>query len=232
MKMALGLFLGALLAVSMVGCDDGGDGTGGTAGTAGAGGSTGGAGGTGGSTGGTGGATGGAGGTGGMSALSCDKYCTDVQANCTGDNQQYGDADTCKAICATYAIGAEGDMDGNSLGCRTYHGGAPAAGMPGTHCPHAGPLGGSVCGADECDDFCTIAVAICGDQASPPYASKDECMTACQNFPGTDMVAYNTAATAGDSLACRMYHLTVASTSDANKTTHCPHIAAVSDTCK
>jgi hypothetical protein len=159
-----------------------------------------------------------------------------MEANCKNDAMnsfaQYGDTAACNAVCATFPIGTEADMDGNTLGCRTYHGGAPAAGMPGTHCPHAGPLGGGLCGTDECAAFCGIATAICGDHASKPYDSEDACMTACMNFADTTATPYNSTVTDGDSLACRMYHLTVASKSDADKNTHCPHIAAVSDTCK
>jgi hypothetical protein len=37
-------------------------------------------------------------------------------------------------------------MSGNTLGCRIYHGGAPAVMDAATHCPHAGPSGAGVCG--------------------------------------------------------------------------------------
>ncbi len=33
-------------------------------------------------------------------------------------------------------------MEGDTLGCRLYHGGAPAITDPVLHCPHAGPTGG------------------------------------------------------------------------------------------
>ena len=223
----LGLFLGALVAFSLAGCgDDGGSSTGG-GGTGGATGGTGGAtGGTGGATGGTGGATGGAGGV----ALTCDDYCAEVEANCTGDNAQYPTTEACKGVCATFDPGTLADMSGATLGCHLYHGGAPAAGTPATHCPHAGPLGGGACGED-CANFCEIAVAVCGSQGTPPYSDAAACMTACMSFPDTTAVPYNTSVSSGDSLACRMYHLTVAATSAADAATHCPHIAATSTTC-
>ncbi len=163
-------------------------------------------------------------------APSCAAYCTEVQANCTGNNQQYGSTDACNGICATFAPGTAADTSGATLGCHIYHGGAPAKSDPATHCPHAGPLGGGHCGTD-CENFCTEAVAVCGSQASPPYTDKAACMTACGNFKGTDMVPYNAAATSGDSLACRMYHLSVASTGAAMAMTHCAHIAMTSPVC-
>ena len=130
MKANLGLFLGALLALSgLAGCD-GGD----TTGTAGTGGTTGGSAGTGGSTGGTGGSTGGTGGsTGGMagsggssSAVSCTTYCTDIAANCKDTMQQYADEKGCMGICA--AIDPSTSQMGDTLGCHAYHAGTPAAG--------------------------------------------------------------------------------------------------------
>ncbi len=226
----LGLFLGALLAISLAGCgDDGGSGgSGGTGGSTATGGTGGATGGTGGATGGTGGATGG---TGGAGDLSCDAYCTEIMANCTGDVAQYPTDAACKGVCATFDPGTLADTDGATLGCHLYHGGAPAVSNAATHCPHAGPLGDGTCG-DDCANFCEIAVGVCGTQPTPPYADAAECMTACSSFPDTTAVPFNTSVTSGDSLACRMYHLTAAAQSAADATTHCPHIMAVSSVCK
>lgn len=232
MKSILGLFVGALLAVSIVGCGDSSSGSGGAGGTGGGGaGGTGGVGGTGG-TGGVGGGTGGTGGVGGSAGVTCAAYCADVTKNCTGENAQYADG-ACETVCANFEEGKPADTMGATLNCHAYHAGAPAAGDPALHCAHAGPLGGGAmfCGSD-CENFCDLAVKVCGQQGTPPYAGKDACMTECAKFTDTATVPYNAAATAGDSLACRAYHLTVASTTDANAMTHCPHIAAASDTCK
>jgi len=224
-----GLFLGALVALSLAGCGDGsGSSNGGSGGTTATGG--GGAGGTT-ATGGSGGmtSTGGSGGTGG--GLSCDAYCTEMAANCKDTNAQYPTPESCKGVCATFDPGTLADMDGATLGCRLYHGGAPAVSNAATHCPHAGPLGDGTCG-DDCTNFCEIAVAVCGSQPTKPYADAAECMAACASFPDTTAVPYNTSVSSGDSLACRMYHLSVAAQSAADATTHCPHIVATSPVCK
>lgn len=78
----------------------------------------------------------------------CATYCTQVTANCTAANAQYDDMADCMAYCTDVAwpAGADTDTTGNTLGCRLYHVGV-AAGDPATHCGHAGPTGGSVCGA-------------------------------------------------------------------------------------
>ena len=136
----------------------------------------------------------------------------------------------CKGVCAKFDPGTLADMGGATLGCHLYHGGMPAASDPGTHCPHAGPLGGGACGAD-CDNFCEIAVAVCSTQATPPYADVAECKTACIDFVDTATVPYSAKVSSGNSLACRMYHLSVAASSSANAEVHCPHVAATSSTC-
>lgn len=161
--------------------------------------------------------------TGGQ-ALSCDSYCSTITANCKDANNMYADMASCMGACAAFPEGTTADAMGNTLGCRTYHAGA-AMGDPATHCVHAGPGGAGVCGAN-CDGFCSIATETCKTEW-PDMAS---CMTACAGF--ADTVAYSAAATGGDSLACRLYHLSVASSSSDNAAMHCPHTMAVSDTCK
>lgn len=81
--------------------------------------------------------------------LSCATYCGQLETNCTGDNAQYLDMDDCMSYCndAGWPTGEEGDQSGNTLGCRIYHGGAPSASMPASHCSHAGPTGANVCGS-------------------------------------------------------------------------------------
>jgi hypothetical protein len=78
-------------------------------------------------------------------APSCADYCETYFDNCTEDLNAYTDMDDCMTQCAPWYPGIEGDAAGNSVGCRTYHAGAPAVGDPELHCPHAGPGGDGVC---------------------------------------------------------------------------------------
>lgn len=158
-------------------------------------------------------------------ALTCASYCSKIATNCTGANQQYSDVSNCMASCALMTPGVAAEMTGNTLGCRTYHADAAAAG-PGVHCRHAGPGGDGVCGAN-CDGFCTIAVGACTAQATQPYASKAACMTACAGFATTPV--YSSSVTSGNSLACRMYHAVVATTIPSP---HCTHVTPTSATCQ
>jgi len=166
--------------------------------------------------------TGGAGGDGGSAAVpTCENYCADIQTNCVGANQQYSDQTNCMAVCVAFQIGEGGALDGNSLGCREYHAGIPATMDAALHCPHAGPLGGGVCGADPCEAFCQIGTTVC-EAVATGWATEAECRADCAIFPGIAAVPYTIEETIGDSLACRMYHLQVASLDQAN---HCPHIS-------
>jgi hypothetical protein len=180
-------------------------------------------------TGGGGGAGGGAGGTGGGAvAPTCADYCGDIMANCTNDNQQYTTEADCMATCVAFDTGVLDAMQGDTLGCRQYHAGVPATMDAALHCPHAGPLGGGVCGADPCQAFCQIATTLC-TEVDTGWADEAACAAECAGFPTLDMVPYNATVVSGDSLACRMYHLQVASNMPAP---HCTHINEASTPCQ
>jgi hypothetical protein len=141
-------------------------------------------------------------------AQACAAYCTTLTTNCTATNTQFADATACNTYCVRartapefWSAGIAGATSGNSLACRTYHGGAPAVADPVLHCPHAGPTGANTCG-DWCEDYCDLALSLCTG-ANQIFAARAECTTACAAF-ATDG-ANN--ATAGDSVQCRINHL-------------------------
>ena len=158
----------------------------------------------------------------------CAGYCATVMANCTDDNAQYGSESACIIYCETSGpipLGATTDTGGNTVGCRAYHadvaGSAPGDGSAATHCPHAGPSGGAICGS-WCDNYCHLAMTNCtGDYEL--YADADACTAACDGI--TVIEAANPASvTGGDSMQCRIYHLGVAGTEgDVSAEIHCPH---------
>lgn len=204
----------AALAIAIPGCGDDGPssniGNGGNGGDDG----NGGDGGNGGDDG-----DGGNGGDDGDADVTCDSYCAAIMTNCEG-LAQYASEDDCKAFCEHLPEGTAGDTSGNSLACRAHHASLAEA-EPETHCVHAGPSGAGVCGA-AIDAFCEVAPAVCPDV----YADKDACDTAAEAFDAD--AAYEGPASTGDTLACRLFHLTAASTDAA---THCQHIAETSATC-
>ncbi len=165
----------------------------------------------------------------GVAAATCATYCANIQANCTGANIQYNNADSCLGACAAFMQGAAGATSGNNLECRAYHAKAAQA-LPATHCPHAGPSGDGVCG-NNCDGFCAIALNACTG-ANTQFASENACQTACTGFANAS-AHYNSTTTSGNSFACRMYHLSVAATAGGGQAnTHCPHIPASSPPCQ
>ena len=153
----------------------------------------------------------------------CESYCDAILQNCVGAEAQYTNRDTCLDTCAAYDQGAPGAMSGNSLECRAYHAGQ-ALGDPTTHCVHAGPGGAGTCGSN-CEGLCAIVIDSCTG-TNEVYASEQECLTACADF--TDTEKYDASDRAGNTLACRLYHATVAT---GDPVTHCEHTLPVSDAC-
>jgi hypothetical protein len=153
----------------------------------------------------------------------CNDYCTLVMRNCQGAVAQYPDLSTCMSTCQTMPIGTDGQRDGNNIECRTFWAAISEGNMG--ECVKAGPGGAGVCGSN-CESFCASTLEICSDQPVPPYNSAAECMSACNGYSMTEV--FDASDISGDTFACRLYHMTAAST-DAN--THCQHTGVDSAVC-
>ncbi|MEZ4385887.1 MAG: hypothetical protein R3A79_31500 [Nannocystaceae bacterium] len=66
----------------------------------------------------------------------------------------------------------------------------------------------------SCDAYCDLYLSACGDFTE--YDNNESCLAQCAQWPEGELDA-----TSGDSLGCRLYHATVAESTDAN--IHCPH---------
>ena len=155
-------------------------------------------------------------------AATCADYCDNAMANCTGANAVYVNRAECEAICGGFGweagdpVTVSGPLNGNTIGCRTYHSGAPAGEDPVLHCPHGGPTGADMCGS-PCETYCTAALSLCtGDDAL--YGDMAECMTTCGTLDDTADIGV----VSGDSVQCRIYHLGVAATTG-DTAMHCAH---------
>ncbi len=155
-------------------------------------------------------------------AAACADYCSLVTDHCADDLAQYSGSALCESTCLNIPPGADGDELGNTVACRTFHAVLAAEG-PDVHCAHAGPAGDGTCGAD-CESFCSIAASTCGDLS--PFASSEVCVSACEAFPTEP--AYFAGVPDGDSFACRLRHLTLASL---QPEIHCAHIGPDSPVC-
>lgn len=188
--------------------------------------------------GGKGGAAGGGGSGGSSPATPCDAYCDAIQANCTGNNQEYASRDVCMTLCAAFEPGVPGDTSNDSLECRTHYAGLALA-EPNTRCKQAGPLGTGACGSDVCKTFCALDSFVCSKQVPPPYPDpkfpgtfESSCASACATFKVIPNVG-ELVLTGGDSLNCRVYHLEAAANAATPMAadTHCPHTMLISAHC-
>jgi hypothetical protein len=151
----------------------------------------------------------------------CSAYCDKIQPACVGANQQYPSTAECLHSCVD--LPRDASTSGNTVGCRSAQAGL-AISDPG-RCPQAGPAGDGTCGTN-CESFCSLASKACVGN-NQQFADPTDCAAKCALF-GNVSDRYTTAAVTGDTFACRMYHLTLATVDPA---THCPHIAPVSSVC-
>ena len=79
--------------------------------------------------------------------------------------------------------------------------------------------GGVDASALDCNYYCATIQSVCTG-TNMQYKDNATCLSMCQNGIPNDAGA---GATSGDSLACRMYHLSVAAQSSTSADTHCPH---------
>jgi hypothetical protein len=161
----------------------------------------------------------------------CDRYCDTVQANCTGDNEQYVSKAVCMKICARLDPGQPGDDVGNTVNCRLHYAeSAVTAGEPASNCSSAGPGGAnvdstSVCGS-YCEGLCRIALDTCKG-AELVFSSVSECVSGCSNIP--DIGNYADSIQSGNSVQCRLYHVSAA---QIDPVLHCPHVGGLVGPCK
>jgi hypothetical protein len=91
----------------------------------------------------------------------------------------------------------------------------------------AGAGGSSSSAGVTCANYCSLAIGKMCTGSLQIYADTTACQAGCAMIktPGTvnDM--------AGNTLGCRIYHLTLANMNATNAMTHCPHGAVVSAVC-
>jgi hypothetical protein len=160
----------------------------------------------------------------GDDAVTCDSYCDNITAACTGKNLQYGSRDACMGLCATLPVGTQADPTGNTLACRIHK--LSLLGEEGS-CAAAGPAGEDPNSSEQCttgcEMLCTGALQVCPED----FKTKSACMTACEALPicGESFdVPTDSCIPDYGSVQCRIYHLTAATL---DPETHCPHVAGM-----
>lgn len=163
----------------------------------------------------------------------CERYCDQINANCTGKYQQYRTFDQCVEVCKRLPGGEPEDDEVNTVSCRLRQA-EFAASEPFVYCKSAGPLGAGRCGTN-CISYCSIMQATCtaestaGNLELSYFATTQECVEACGALP-TDQgpQQYSSSASAepssfvGNHVYCRTYHVAAALEQN-TPDEHCPH---------
>jgi hypothetical protein len=111
----------------------------------------------------------------------CRDYCKLIAVACQGDLAVYEPGEQCEKACEALDPGDSTQQVGvNSIGCRRNHTYNAMLGGADKHCTHAGPAGEGVCG-DNCESYCTLLKAACGDD----FTTDDECVEECQTLDGS-----------------------------------------------
>jgi hypothetical protein len=150
----------------------------------------------------------------------CERYCDTVAAACPAPNEQYASPGACRAVCEKLRPGTEGGSRENTVECRLARAElARDTGEPQTYCASAGPGGAGFCGSN-CEGYCTIMAQTC----TLLIGSYEACLPECASVPDVsdppDNITYDISVQAGDSVQCRLFHVSAA-TLDA--VTHCGH---------
>ena len=148
--------------------------------------------------------------------LSCEAYCATYVTACK-DFSEYDNEAACLAQCGQWPVGDPAAIDGDSLGCRTYHVTVASGTEPNVHCPHAGPSGAGVCvspDAPTCADYCGVYFDNCKDNLNL-YDDEADCLATCASwYPGIKDEVVR------DTVGCREYH---ANAAFGDPDVHCPH---------
>ncbi|HEX6765335.1 MAG TPA: hypothetical protein VF103_07650 [Polyangiaceae bacterium] len=164
----------------------------------------------------------------------CEEYCDTVMDACPGDASVYSGSELCLDVCKQLPPGSEGDTFTNSVQCRLEQARTVKKqnGTDLSQCPAAGPGGeaklddgGPLCGS-ACEAFCSIYMRVCTDaEQFKVFADEKECLDDCATVP--DLGGYSTAISEGNTIQCRLWHVTAAAD---DPYPHCNHAAGL-NTC-
>jgi hypothetical protein len=150
----------------------------------------------------------------------CVAYCDAVEQGCKGSNALYSTRDACLGTCAKLDPGDELEPVGNTVACRKKEAQrALDTEEPQTHCRSAGPGGAPTCG-NNCDSWCTLLQETCPKE----YVAMPNCQRACAALK--DRGTFNLDVDHdGDTIQCRLEHVSNATGSPTAPQTHCGHAA-------
>lgn len=155
----------------------------------------------------------------------CTSYCSEFIDSCSSVADDYANLAGCVAFCerdARWPLGTFEDQAQNTVGCRLYHASFANedSGNRVLHCGHAGIGGDDVCGS-WCANYCHLATNICGDLI---FDDLEQCLEQCPSIRRDGASGDTT----GDTIQCRIYHLTAAARSPRQREAHCMHASPTS----
>jgi len=161
--------------------------------------------------------------------VSCTEYCNTVEAKCTEPYKVYDRPGACMAVCTLMAPGDTlGGVDENTVACRLDRLKQQDF-EAGTHCAQVGPGGDGVCGTN-CEALCTLRQRVCGaiegQSEMLDVVNYDICMHNCQALPDLGNVNA-TRDRSGDSVQCRLLHISESAISHELAVEHCEHTQTI-----
>ena len=158
----------------------------------------------------------------------CSTYCDTVIAACPDPAYVYASRDMCLGVCHDLEVvgksGSPSDQSGDTIYCRLFYAKQAFSTGEASTCPEAGPGGNSICGTN-CEAYCVLMQQTCPNQfANPKYfnGSLSTCITQCGQLP-QPTVSFNADQLAGNTVNCRLYHVSAAAANPDAPATHCPH---------
>jgi hypothetical protein len=153
----------------------------------------------------------------------CNDYCSKVMTACPGHFAVYSSADACLGVCRRLPPGDEVEPAPNTLACRRKQVEfAITTQEPRDYCPAAGPGGAGTCGTN-CESWCTLLQQTCPKE----YSAMPDCPRACSALKDTGKFDADLDHD-GDTIQCRLVHVSNANSNASAPATHCGHAALVS----
>jgi hypothetical protein len=151
-------------------------------------------------------------------ADACSSYCSTLKEACPGDRAVYEDDETCSKVCQLFKAGSSDKPAGNTRACRADQADLALSldfSENEPHCSAAGPGGGDICTADpmspHCDGYCRVYMEACTSITKLwGFDTFDECTTQCAGLPRAGIYTAAAGHEGGDTVACRLYHATLA----------------------
>jgi hypothetical protein len=159
----------------------------------------------------------------------CASYCSTLMEACPGSVAVYEDNETCSKVCGFFKAGTK--PTGNTLACRSDQADVALSlssdlSENSTNCAAAGPGGGDKCTAHpmlpDCEGYCTVYMKACPTAKDWGFDTFEQCTSRCAAFPSTNHTYTAADGHDGDTLACRLYHATLATVDPDN---NCPSAA-------